>query len=422
MDRRIDKVVLQEGDTINLTTHPGFDIKGNKTCLYVDHKELPYVLKPKDKVLLDYGRITLSVRGCYDHEIVCEVVTGGALQGYADVTVIDVPLNIPYLTNKDKKDIEVLTSEQVDIIIVPHVEDSKCLDEVRKLIGVRNTGIQLMAKIDSKLGYKNFDAILDSADGVIIDRGKISVEVSTEKVMQAQKTMVAKANKAGKPVFGACEYLNSMIVRNCPTFAEATDVINAIIEGIDGLVLKEETARGEYPALAVRTLATLAREAEGQIWQHEIWKSLNEAATPPIDPAHAVVISSIEAANKAHATAIVLATTSGTSARYLAKYRPRCPVIAITRYGSVARKLHMFRAVWPLHYIVAPNPNWCLDVDLRLQFGINAGKLEGIIKPGDPLVLVSGWRQGAGFTNNIRVVYASDEEPWVLPYSPVVAP
>ncbi|KAK9512279.1 hypothetical protein O3M35_000742 [Rhynocoris fuscipes] len=411
----LEKIHILSGDVLILTTNRGFDDRGTKEKIYVDYDELSAILRPKDKVLLEFGRIELIVRGVVDSDIVCDVIEGGDLTPLSEVTVIGVPLNIGPITEKDLEDVNFALDNQVDLIIVPMVRTVRTIEAFREILGERCQTIALFAKIESRQAYDNFNDILRVSDGVVINRGRLSIELSSEKVMQVQKSMIARANKAGKPAFVVTEYLNSMIHKCYPTFAEITDVINAIVEGADGIILEEETASGDFPTITVRTLAQLCKEGEAQIWQTDIFNTLSYLASPPIDPAHAVCISAVEAAFKLHATGIFIVTVSGKSAKLMARYKPRCPIFAMTRYGAIARQLNLYKGILPVHIITPPHPCWAKDVDLRMQDGIDIGKSMNIIKPGDALILVNCWRPGAGFTNNIRIVYASVDQPWVLP-------
>jgi len=413
-----EKINLLAGDTITLTVHPAWDVKGTKDKVFVDFKDLPFCIKPKDKILIDFGRIELKVRGAVDSDVVCEIQNNGELRPYRDVTIPNVNLNISNITNKDKRDLKFLLDNKVDVIFASFIRKGEDVTDLRTTMGDRGKGVMIISKIESQVAFENVDEILKESDGLIVNRGKLSIEMSTEKVMQVQKTLVAKCNKAGKPIFSMTEFLNSMILKPNPTLAEATDVVNAVVDGTDGIILVEETSKGDFPLLSVCTLAKLRREAESQIWQSELFNSLNALAVPPVDPAHAIAIASVEAALKSHAAAILVATTSGKSAQMISMYKPRCPIFGVTRYGAVARQLNMYRNVYPIHYIAPPNPCWSKDVDLRLQYAIEMGKSKKFIKPGDPLILVNGWRQGAGFTNNIRFVYASIDDPWVYPHAP----
>lgn len=387
---QVEKVQLKKGNTITLTAHPAWDDKGTAEKVFVDYKDFPYILKQGDKVFLDFGRIELYVRGTIDADVVCEILNDGELGEYKVVTALNVPFDLPTVTSKDRKDIAMLIEEKADAIFVSGVHNKCQVRDIKKVLGERGRGIMVFPKIESLVAYNNLDEILSVSDGLVIHRGMLGIENSTERVMLAQKSTVARAIKAGKPVFVLTEYLNSMIHMDCPTIAESTDVVTAVLDGVDGIIMMEETAKGDDPVRVVRTLMTLAREAESQVWQYELFKSLDALTWPPLDPAKAVCMSAVTAALKSQAAAILVVTTSGRSAQVMASYRPRCPVIAITRYGAVARQLNLFRGVYPIHYLATPDKCYSRDVDLRLQYGIEVGKIKSAVRAGDPLVLVNG--------------------------------
>uniref|UniRef100_A0A240SY13 pyruvate kinase n=1 Tax=Lutzomyia longipalpis TaxID=7200 RepID=A0A240SY13_LUTLO len=169
-------------------------------------------------------------------------------------------------------------------------------------------------------------------------------------------------------------------------------------------MLSGETAEGEYPLECVLTMAKTSKEAEAALWQKNLFQDLVSQAGTPLESAHAVAIAAVEAASKRLAAAIIVITTSGRSAHLAAKYRPRCPIIAVTRYPQTARQCHLYRGILPLIYEEQALSDWLKDVDVRVQFGMNFGNSRGFIKKGDPVIVVTGWRQGSGFTNTIRVV------------------
>ncbi|KAL1132250.1 hypothetical protein AAG570_010207 [Ranatra chinensis] len=412
------KVFLERGEVVTLTAHPRWETCGDASKIFIDYKLLPFVVQPKNRILLDCGRIELSVRGTVDNDIVCEIISEGELGSYKDVCLPGIALEIDPVSQKDKQDIKFAIDNFVDALFVSAVRSKSAVQEIRDQLGTHNLkgqAIMVLSKIDSQIAFDYFDEILSASDGIIVNRGMMSIEMSTEKVMQAQKAMFAKCNKAGKPVFVMTEFLNSMVHKPCPTIAEVTDVATTVIDGADAIILNEETAFGDRPALTVKTLAKLCREAESEVWAYELFNSLSMTAKPPLDPAHAISIAAVEASLKAHAAALIVVTTSGRSAQMIARYRPRCPILAVTRYGAVARQLNLWRGVVPVHFISSPLSCWAKDVDVRIQYAIEFGKIKDIIKPGDPLVLVNGWRQGSGFTNNIRLVYAALTDPWVCP-------
>ena len=169
-------------------------------------------------------------------------------------------------------------------------------------------------------------------------------------------------------------------------------------------MLSGETAKGDYPLECVLTMANICKEAEAAIWQRALFQELSTQVHAPIEVAHTIAIAAVEASAKCMAAAIIVITTSGRSAHLIAKYRPRCPIIAVTRYAQVARQCHLFRGILPLHYTEPPLADWLKDVDVRVQFGLKFGKGRGFIKAGDPVIIVTGWKAGPGFTNTMRVV------------------
>jgi pyruvate kinase len=196
-----------------------------------------------------------------------------------------------------------------------------------------------------------------------------------------------------------------MVKKPRPTRAESSDVANAILDGADCVMLSGETAKGDYPLECVSTMASICREAEAAIWQKQLYMDLSSQVAPPLDIAHTIAIATVEASAKSLAAAIIVITTSGRSAFLISKYRPRCPIIAVTRNSQTARQSHLFRAILPIVYEHDRQEDWLKDVDARVNCGITFGKAKGFIKASDPVVVVTGWKQGSGFTNTMRVVY-----------------
>ncbi|XP_049799433.1 pyruvate kinase-like [Schistocerca nitens] len=251
----------------------------------------------------------------------------------------------------------------------------------------------------------NLDEIIEASDGIMVARGDLGIEIPPEKVFLAQKAMISRCNKVGKPVICVTQMLESMVKKPRPTRAETSDVANAILDGADCVMLSGETAKGDYPLECVLTMANICKEAEAAIWQRQIFSDLSSKAVPPMDVAQSVAIATVEASMKCLATAIIVITTTGRSAHVISKYRPRCPIIAVTRYGQVARQCHLYRAILPLHYTAPPLQDWLKDVDVRVQFGLQFGKSRGFIRDGDPVIVVTGWKQGSGFTNTMHIVH-----------------
>jgi len=270
----------------------------------------------------------------------------------------------------------------------------------------REKKILIISKIENQQGMQNLDEIIRASDGIMVARGDLGIEIPTEKVFLAQKSMIARCNKHGKPVICATQMLESMVKKPRPTRAESSDVANAVLDGADCVMLSGETAKGDYPLDCVQTMANICKEAEAAVWQKQTFIDLMQKTTPPIEAAHTIAIAAVEASTKCLAAAIVILTTSGRSAHLISKYKPKCPIIAVTRGGQTARQAHLYRAILPLVFQEERLTDWLKDVDARLQFGIDFGKASGFIRTGDPVIVVTGWKQGSGFTNTLRIVTA----------------
>ncbi|XP_044756387.1 pyruvate kinase-like isoform X1 [Coccinella septempunctata] len=401
------EVVLKKGETIKLTTDKAYEEKGNASCIYVDYENITKVLKPGNKVYVDDGLMSLVVNNIQGSFLTCTIENGGKLGSRKGINLPGVPVDLPAVSEKDKGDLQFAVEQELDMVFASFIRDASALTEIRNILGEKGKKIMIISKIENQQGMKNIDEIIAASDGIMIARGDLGIEIPTEKVFLAQKSIIAKCNKQGKPVVCATQMLESMTYKPRPTRAESSDVANAVLDGADCVMLSGETAKGEYPLECVRTMADICKEAEAAIWQRRLFSDLSNKAVPPIDAAHTVAIAAVEASAKCLAAAIIVITTTGRSAHLLSKYRPRCPIIAVTRNALTARQCHVYRAILPIIYEEDRVEDWLKDVDLRVGAGINFGKAKGFIKSGDPIIIITGWKQGSGFTNTMRVVNVS---------------
>uniref|UniRef100_A0A2K5IIX4 Pyruvate kinase n=1 Tax=Colobus angolensis palliatus TaxID=336983 RepID=A0A2K5IIX4_COLAP len=251
---------------------------------------------------------------------------------------------------------------------------------------------------------QKFDEILEASDGIMVARGDLGIEIPAEKVFLAQKMMIGRCNRAGKPVICATQMLESMIKKPRPTRAEGSDVANAVLDGADCIMLSGETAKGDYPLEAVRMQHLIAREAEAAMFHRKLFEELVRASSHSTDLMEAMAMGSVEASYKCLAAALIVLTESGRSAHQVARYRPRAPIIAVTRNPQTARQAHLYRGIFPVLCKDPVQEAWAEDVDLRVNFAMNVGKARGFFKKGDVVIVLTGWRPGSGFTNTMRVV------------------
>ncbi|HUI10702.1 MAG TPA: pyruvate kinase [Bacteroidota bacterium] len=393
----VGSIELRKGETLVITTE---QITGGPGRVSTTYAALPADVRAGSDILLDDGKMRLTVRRVAGTEVECEVVVGGRLSSHKGINLPGVAVSAPSLTGKDVADLEFGLAAGVDYVALSFVRTADDVRELREAIaGRRAAGDRplIIAKIEKPQAVANIDEIIGAADGIMVARGDLGVELPTEDVPMLQKMIIARCNSAGKPVIVATQMLESMIESPRPTRAEASDVANAVLDGGDAVMLSGETSVGKYPVEAVRIMDRIIRKVESEMPARR--RIIADAKPGVADRHDALGRSACMLATQMRAAAIVTVTNSGQTARVIARYRPDPPIIAIT---DSARTLRSLAVVWGVRGMVVENLGDDSDRSLaRVQETLLA---EGVVKRGEYVVLLAGQPFFArGGTNFIKV-------------------
>uniref|UniRef100_A0A8C9TJW3 Pyruvate kinase n=1 Tax=Scleropages formosus TaxID=113540 RepID=A0A8C9TJW3_SCLFO len=399
------EVQLKKGTRVQVVTAEADRDKTDGDVVWVDYPSLPQVVKKGGRIFIDDGLIALKVLEIGPDWVQTEVENGGVLCSRKGVNLPGADLiNLPAVSPRDEADLLFGVDQGVDMVFASFIRCAEDVRAVRKALGQKGQDIKVVSKVESRQGVQNFEEILMESDGVMVARGDLGIEIPAEKVFIAQKMMIGRCNSAGKPVICATQMLESMVSHPRPTRAEGSDVANAVLDGADCVMLSAETAKGRYPVEAVALMHSICREAEAAIFHQQLFEELRRLTPLSSDPTEVTAIGAVESSFKCCAGAIIVLTTSGRSAHLLSRYRPRCPIIAVTRSEKVARQSQLLRGVFPALFRPQPAPVWADDVDNRVSFGMDIGKARGFFKAGDMVIVVTGWSPGSGHTNIMRAV------------------
>ena len=389
------KIYLSQGDSFTLTTE---DIVGDQSRVSVTYTELTGDLKVGSRVLIDDGLIELKVTSIESTEINCVVVNSGFISSRKGVNIPDVYVNLPSLTERDINDIKFGVEHGFDFIAASFVRSANDVLNVREVLEENNGGsIQIIAKIENRDGVNNIDSILEIADGIMIARGDLGVEIPPEEVPLVQKRLIQKAKLQGKPVITATQMLESMVQNPRPTRAEANDVANAIFDGSDAIMLSGETATGAYPVESVAMMARIAIKSEEESMDY-FDDNVAQRAAIKSNITNAISYAACAAAYDLSAASIVCITDSGFTAKMVSRFRPKCPILAVTHEKSISRQLNLS---WGCMPIAAENIAGNDEVfDIAEQIAVESG----LAKNGDTIIAVAGVPVGvAGTTNTMKV-------------------
>ena len=382
--------MLEAGQTFTLTTR---DVEGTKEICSITYKDLPQDVAPGGTIMLDDGLIKLQIQTVNDTDIVCTVLNNGKIKNKKGVNVPGVHLSMPYMSQRDKDDIIFGIEQGFDFIAASFVRTAQDVYEIRNLLNEYDSNIRIIAKIENREGVNNIDSILAAADAVMVARGDLGVEIDFTELPGIQKTIIDRSFSFGKPIVTATQMLDSMMVNPRPTRAEISDVANAIYDGTSAIMLSGETAAGDYPVEALKTMSAIAERTENE--EHyrpqrhaEIQISVSDAT------AHAACLT----AKDVNAAAIVTVSESGNTARLLSKYRPKQPIIACVMDEQVQRQLSLSWGITSL--LMGP----AHSTDELIEMSTALAEKNGYLHNGELAVVTAGVPVGvSGTTNMIKI-------------------
>lgn len=394
------EVELVEGQNFIITTR---DVLGDNTISNVSYDGLPEDINVGDTILIDDGLVGLKVKKIInDTDIECIVENGGAVSNHKGVNVPKVKLNLPAVTEKDKSDIKFGIEKDVDFIAASFIRKASDVLAIREILEDSDVHhIQIISKIENQEGLDNIDEIIKVSDGIMIARGDLGVEIPTEEIPLAQKEIIKKCNRAGKPVITATQMLDSMMRNPRPTRAEVTDVANAIFDGTDAIMLSGETAIGKYPVGAVKIMSDIAKRTESAIdYEGLLGAKAVEKETLVTD---AISYATCRIAADLGASAILTATATGFTARMVSKFRPAVTIIAAVTDEHIRRRLSLS---WGVYTVLTKRFHSTDDV---IVASVNRALDAELINNGDLIVITAGVPVGATGTTNLIKVHTIGE-------------
>ena len=385
-------VELKEGSEFTLCTN---EVEGDETRCSITYNDLPGDVKAGDAILLDDGLVRMTVLETTPTTIRCKVLNSGVMKNNKGVNIPGVRLSMPYVSQRDREDILFGIREGFDYIAASFVRTAADIRELRQILDQNNSHIRIIAKIENREGVSNLADILAVADGIMVARGDMGVEIDFTEIPVIQKDMIAQCVACGKPVITATQMLDSMVENPRPTRAEITDVANAIYDGTSAIMLSGETAAGKYPVEAVRTMDAIALRTEANIDRAKPLKvSGKERLSITTAMAHAACTTAMDIG----ADAILTVSQRGVTAQMVSRFRPQTTVVALLLDEQVRRQMSLY---WGVEAIMMP---YASSSDELVDFAVEAAEKAGIVKNGDLVVVTAGVPVGvAGTTNMIRV-------------------
>merc|ERR1719317_1278735 len=368
---------------------------------------MPKVVKEGSMIYVGDGLLGLKgVNSNGEDNIDCVVVNAAPISNHKGVNLPNIEVDLPALSEKDKKDLQFGIKMGVDMVFASFVRKPDDVLSIRKALGSEGSHIKIIAKIENHEGVMKFNEILSVVDGVMVARGDLGIEVPTEQVSVAQKMMISNCMMVGKPCIVATQMLESMVHNPRPTRAEASDVANAVIDGADCVMLSGETAKGKYPVEAVATMAKICRQAESVVMDYTTFNEVKRAQLGRLTTAETVCCSAVMASFETNAKLLMVLTNSGKTARLVCKFRPSVPVVCVVgaSCSHTARQLAITKGAVPYIYDDSSGKK---SADERISLGLEFSKKQGRVADGDSVICVYSDLPGQGFPNLMKVVPVS---------------
>ncbi len=390
------KITLAEGQTFILDPDLGDD-EGTEKSVSLDYKDLPNDVSANDTLLLDDGRLVFQVERIEGHKIICKVIVGGELSNNKGINRLGGGLSAEALTDKDRTDIKQAVRLEADYLAISFPRNAADVKEARSLLNAAGGNAGIIAKIERAEAVTHIEEIIKAADGIMVARGDLGVELGDAEIPAAQKNMIRMARKLNKPVITATQMLETMTYNSIPTRAEVSDVANAVLDGTDAVMLSQETAVGKYPDKAVAAMDRICLSAEKNA-QAKISSHRNDFHFKYVD--EAIAMATMYTANHLDIKAIIALTESGTTPLWMSRIRSSIPIYGLSRHGTTQRRMALYRGVYPI-------PFDATDFDRRIinHSAVNELEKRGIIQQGDLVIITKGDLIGIhGRTNAMKII------------------
>lgn len=389
------KVTLKDGQDFTIDTDMDPN-NGSDTCVGTEYTALPHDVKPNDILLLDDGKIVFRVKEVSGNKVHCKVITGGELSNNKGINRKGGGLSAPALTDKDREDLKTALSLGADYIAVSFPRSAADIFEARVLIKAANGNAKIIAKIERAEAIPVIDEIINAADGVMVARGDLAVEIGDAEVPAVQKHIIQRSRALNKPVITATQMLESMITCPVPTRAEVSDVANAVLDTTDAVMLSAETATGDFPVQAVQTMVRTALAAEKHPDAHTSMHRM-DSTFKQVD--EAIAMATMYTANHLNIKAIISLTESGTTPLWMSRIRSNIPIYALSKNVATERKIALYRGVFPIHFEAEKFDRANLNKEIVKEL-----EQRGILQKGDKIIVTKGDLLGIhGRTNSMKI-------------------